>query len=604
MPEYLLLPVESHEEILFRMTQQKGRAQTVLGPEYVGRLRDRGLDGLADALTDNVATAITRNAGYVEELLHGLTTVTVGEYTPDPGPPTVLGIANGWKYPDEYERGLLAEGNYGSVRFDVYQGMDLDALLGVIRDLPDPMVVLTEQSSPTNYDVYVAWASDMMETLTSYGVRHFQFWNEPNLGTWTDSQLDYIDLLNRVHAVAPEGVWFYAAGIANENDPRAWTTAIVDNSDALLCIHPYHHSDPSADVESTITSMLPVDYDEFYAITEYGTPNVDDHAEYLTKASELSMYRPVYYYTLTSSNGGGSFGLFGSALPPPPDPEPEFKLFDAASEWNIPVGDHAPTPAPGRWQNVTASLSIDEWTVPVYREAPSDPRVNIQLTRGWWGVDVMKGVPLPDGADGDPVGDGHMVIIGLDGCIYEFWQFRRSTLSASQGNVLPGGVNGTGWYETGASSTGCGASLLGGLIMADELQNGYIPHALAFSSPGSMVAGDVRNQATESDGSSTDSDAMPYGTRFWTPERLTSSNPVVDTIYRAAFEFGLILRDRGGSNFGIYAESRAAHPELYEGLEIAKWEEINFGNLVYADEPRRPESTTALADWTGCAEAG
>ena len=45
-----------------RMAQQIGRAQTVTGPEYAGRLRERGMSGLADALETNVAQAIAVNA--------------------------------------------------------------------------------------------------------------------------------------------------------------------------------------------------------------------------------------------------------------------------------------------------------------------------------------------------------------------------------------------------------------------------------------------------------------------------------------------------------------------------------------------------------------
>ncbi len=48
--------------VTHRMGQQAGRAQTVLGPEYVGRLRDAGMDGLADALHQHVAEALQANS--------------------------------------------------------------------------------------------------------------------------------------------------------------------------------------------------------------------------------------------------------------------------------------------------------------------------------------------------------------------------------------------------------------------------------------------------------------------------------------------------------------------------------------------------------------
>lgn len=58
-----------------RANQQRNRARTVLGPEYVGRLREHGLDGLADALERHVAQAIASNAdtlaAEVDALLDG-----------------------------------------------------------------------------------------------------------------------------------------------------------------------------------------------------------------------------------------------------------------------------------------------------------------------------------------------------------------------------------------------------------------------------------------------------------------------------------------------------------------------------------------------------
>lgn len=57
------------ELILDKMHQQIGRAATVLGPEYVGRLREKQMNGLADALERNVAQAIRSNAQHVLDVL-------------------------------------------------------------------------------------------------------------------------------------------------------------------------------------------------------------------------------------------------------------------------------------------------------------------------------------------------------------------------------------------------------------------------------------------------------------------------------------------------------------------------------------------------------
>lgn len=68
-PPDLRVSAELRDLIMDRLAQQKGRAATVRGPEYVGRLRERGLNGLADALDRNVGQAIWNNADAIERLL-------------------------------------------------------------------------------------------------------------------------------------------------------------------------------------------------------------------------------------------------------------------------------------------------------------------------------------------------------------------------------------------------------------------------------------------------------------------------------------------------------------------------------------------------------
>jgi hypothetical protein len=61
-----------------RVAQQRNRAGTVRGPEYVGRLRERGLVGLADALDKNVAEALQVNASLLEDEIRAI----VARYRP------------------------------------------------------------------------------------------------------------------------------------------------------------------------------------------------------------------------------------------------------------------------------------------------------------------------------------------------------------------------------------------------------------------------------------------------------------------------------------------------------------------------------------------
>lgn len=87
--EQKALVLEKLEALRGKMSQQRSRAETVLGPEYVGRLESWGREGLAQALKDNVAAAIKNNANAAEALIDEILTVfEVDEEEPTTPTPT------------------------------------------------------------------------------------------------------------------------------------------------------------------------------------------------------------------------------------------------------------------------------------------------------------------------------------------------------------------------------------------------------------------------------------------------------------------------------------------------------------------------------------
>lgn len=240
-------------------------------------------------------------------------------------------------------------------------------------------------------------------------------------------------------------------------------------------------------------------------------------------------------------------------------------------------------------------IQVKQYSSPVYFADANTPRYEVLLPCGTeWelGVTKLKNVPIPDfaepandvdGADNpvpqgecgeDSDQDNNMVIIDLTTrCEYDFWQVRKenSRWVASWGNSIS--IDGTGVYEKGLSARGSGFAFLAGVIWPHELQQGEIPHALLFALPDQLVrAGGPVPPATESDGESTDPNALPEGARMRLDPSLDLNSlnltPAERTIAKAMQEYGMFLTDRGGDwGVSLYAvDPRSVQGNPYEGL--------------------------------------
>lgn len=282
-------------------------------------------------------------------------------------------------------------------------------------------------------------------------------------------------------------------------------------------------------------------------------------------------------------------------------------------------------------------IQVKQFSSPVYFADSSTPRHDVLLTCGpvWeLGVTMLKGVPIPDfaepandvdGADNPvPLGgcgedadqDNNMVIIDLNArCEYDFWQARKENgrWVASWGNAIS--VDGSGAYEKGLSTRGSGFAFLAGVIWPHELKQGEIPHALLFSLPDDLVrGGGPVPPATESDGESSNPDALPEGARVRLDPSvdLNSLNltPAEHTIAKAMQEYGMFLTDRGGGPVvGLYAvDPRSVQGNPYEGLlpdeDFSVLESIPLDRLqVLKLPPQDPDFALKLGlPSNGCAQ--
>lgn len=223
-------------------------------------------------------------------------------------------------------------------------------------------------------------------------------------------------------------------------------------------------------------------------------------------------------------------------------------------------------------------VALRRWTVPVYYASASTPRTDVRLTASWRVADWMLRVPIPGNAAPDPSSDGHMTILDrATGCEFDFYQARHENggWSAGWGNSLR--LAGKGVYPHGFSARGSGFANLAGVIWPKELRAGTIKHALMFSYPYTSSRGAV-GPATETDGESTDADALPEGARLQLDPHLDlrklGLSPAAYTIGRALQRYGMYLGDTGGS-VSLYAVNRQSYAgNPYKGFSAGAYGDL------------------------------
>jgi hypothetical protein len=147
-------------------------------------------------------------------------------------------------------------------------------------------------------------------------------------------------------------------------------------------------------------------------------------------------------------------------------------------------------------------------------------------------------------------------------CEHDFYEARRD----ASGRWVAGWQNSIRLSSDGVypkwSARGSGFGLLGGVIFPAELRQGEIRHALLFSFPYTKAGAPTR-PATESDGTTDSSLAIPMGTRVRLDPTLDLNTltltPYERTIAIALQRYGMILGDTGGG-ISLYA----VHPQSYK----------------------------------------
>lgn len=252
-------------------------------------------------------------------------------------------------------------------------------------------------------------------------------------------------------------------------------------------------------------------------------------------------------------------------LATPPQTEPFPVPYAPDSFVNTPIGPD-PTLDPNSAAMVSkailpyaggANLNIsDTWAYPIaYADNPS-VRYTVQCLLYGCSAELDP-FPIPRGAVPNTGSDGHLVIIDPNtNTELDMWQadYAASSDSWSAGSRYVTSTTGIG--AMCAAGQRCGGAVaagfaeLAGVLRPEEIAQGYIDHALVFTTPYTR-SGFIACPATHTDGAYDDPAAIPEGARIQLdPSFDVDAQPWPaweKTIARTLQTYGAYLVDTGGS---------------------------------------------------------
>jgi hypothetical protein len=256
------------------------------------------------------------------------------------------------------------------------------------------------------------------------------------------------------------------------------------------------------------------------------------------------------------------------------------RVFPANNAWHEKVADLPVSPLSGQYiAAIGAGLDLHPdfgheraYGIPYAVVPASQPKVAIHFTA--YGDQSDPGpYPIPPAApiEGgqNASGDRHVIVLQAATCrLYELWEASQNadgSWNAGSGavfNLRSNKLRPNGWTSADAA----GLSIFAGLIRYDEIQRGYINHAIRFTVPQTQ-AGFI-HPATHFASSSTDPDLPPMGLRL----RLEANYPIAGfprtdrIILQAMKTYGLIVADNGS-------------PWYFQGATDPRWNDNVLDDL-------------------------
>lgn len=250
--------------------------------------------------------------------------------------------------------------------------------------------------------------------------------------------------------------------------------------------------------------------------------------------------------------------------------------FSPDSPWNVPIG---PDPAiDPNSDTMIATLeasggggfwiNLGDWTIPVYYADAHTPTYDVPCDNAWevCGAGFGEDVPIPNGATPDPADDAHMAVVNISRSLS--WDMFRAK-QQDGGWVVEWGylfdLDGDGVQPDGiGSARASGFPLLAGLIRLEEIQRGYIDHALvmAYDAPRPGVYVYPASTAFDAHG---DEHGIPMGGRLQLDPAIDVEalelSEAAKVIARALQEYGVYVGDYAANSLVLYGEGLYGKPD-------------------------------------------
>jgi hypothetical protein len=244
--------------------------------------------------------------------------------------------------------------------------------------------------------------------------------------------------------------------------------------------------------------------------------------------------------------------------PPPPPPPPKVSIFPPDSPWNTRVDGDPVDPNSdayiadmGADDPLTAAWDADGNGIP-YTEVGSDQAM---VKVSYWGFPKESDpgpFPIPWNATPDPSPDHHVIVVDRErGFLYELFQGSRNSdgsWSASNGAKWDLHINDSRPLRW-TSADAAGLPIFPGLVRWDEVDSGYIGHALRFI-VGHSQKGFVWPATHAAGTCATGSSCPPMGLRVRLKKNVDISGFSwrMRVILQALKDYGMFVADNGGGS--------------------------------------------------------
>lgn len=266
-------------------------------------------------------------------------------------------------------------------------------------------------------------------------------------------------------------------------------------------------------------------------------------------------------------------------------PSPQFRFYAPSSYWNMPVPTTAPLdPKSGSimdaFESLVASelqtgtgpsINTDEYSIPIYTVPAKQPTVKVRLDAQRSAPALQaawSAVPMPPNAHPAAGTDGTLVVWQPStDKLWDFWRAVReddgwhaswggATRNVSSSSGIPEDPESWPGARPWWGTSGCSLGVVGGLITLENLERGWINHALQMALP-NVRAGVYASPALRTDGETRDPLALPEGAHLRLNPNIDIASlhlpRVTRMIAEAAQRYGIFINN-GAKNVTFYAQ--------------------------------------------------